>query len=322
MKNLKKRVSIITPIYNEEKNINMCYQQVINQSYENIEWVVIDDGSTDSSLELLEDLALNNSSKNIDIKVISQDNKGAALARKNGILNASGEYCSILDCDDLLSPDSITLAVNEIIDNDEIDIVCFNVNYITDSTITSKFNYSHTSWPISGKVAFGSTIDSWGLSGWFFFKKEVMLRAIDSYDNQLGNNINDDEILTRLCFYHSRYVTLCDGTYGYVNNASSTTKKVNCNYYKVLNTALFLHRFIKTNTPEYNKLNDKHLVSVMWGILYRILLWNKKISNFDLWVVLLDKTSKELSFNQLLKNKNTGSVVKYLIIKAFLLSRC
>lgn len=93
-------VSVIIPCYNAEKYIERCIESVISQDYENIEIVVVDDGSTDKSIELLE--------KYIDIKVYSQKNMGACAARNLGIKKCAGYYVKFLDADDFLSPNAIS----------------------------------------------------------------------------------------------------------------------------------------------------------------------------------------------------------------------
>ncbi|WP_283597173.1 glycosyltransferase family 2 protein [Photobacterium phosphoreum] len=316
------RVSIITPIYNEESNIIKCYEQVINQTYNNIEWVVINDGSTDNSFKLLNDLKLLHVNPFVTIKIINQGNAGAAQARKNGIEQATGIFCCILDCDDQLSSDAITLAINEIDKDSDIDIVCFNVDYITNNITLSKFDYKFDHWPISGRDAFKSTIDGWGVSGWFFFKKEIMIKATNDYQLKIGNNINDDEILSRLCLYNSNKISICSGVYGYVNNLCSTTKKTNKYYYKVINTAVYLNDFVINNCIEMKFESITNLVSNLWGVFLRSVRWEKELDNIEDWDTLLKNTISKISkincISMKHKKASFENIIKILIIKIYL----
>lgn len=96
----KEKVSVIIPMYNSESYIIRCIQSVINQSYSNLEIIVIDDGSTDSGLELCKKLSLTDGR----IRIFSQDNKGVAKARNRGIDIAEGKYIFFLDSDDAIHP--------------------------------------------------------------------------------------------------------------------------------------------------------------------------------------------------------------------------
>lgn len=92
------KVSVIVPVYNVEKYLKECLDSIINQTLQDIEIICIDDGSTDSSLNILNEYA------NIDsrIKVLTQTNKGAGAARNKGLGFSSGEYLYFLDSDDYL----------------------------------------------------------------------------------------------------------------------------------------------------------------------------------------------------------------------------
>lgn len=94
-------ISIIIPVYNAEKYINRCIKSIVNQSYQKLEIIVVNDGSTDNSLSICETLATQDNR----IKVISQDNGGVSKARNMGLRLAKGEYVMFLDSDDYMLPD-------------------------------------------------------------------------------------------------------------------------------------------------------------------------------------------------------------------------
>lgn len=94
-------ISIIIPIYNAEKYIKRCVSSVIDQSYDKLEILLVNDGSTDNSLNICEAFA----TKDNRIKVISQDNGGVSKARNTGLRLAKGEYVMFLDSDDYMLPD-------------------------------------------------------------------------------------------------------------------------------------------------------------------------------------------------------------------------
>lgn len=89
-------ISIIVPVYNSEKYINRCLDSILNQTYKDLEIVLVNDGSTDQSLSILENYAAIDSR----IKVVSQQNQGVAVARNTGLDNATGNYILYVDSDD------------------------------------------------------------------------------------------------------------------------------------------------------------------------------------------------------------------------------
>lgn len=91
-------ISIIIPIYNVEKYLVECIESVMNQTYKNLEIILVDDGSTDKSLEICKKYE----KKDNRIKVIHQENFGLSYARNVGIENANGRYLAFLDSDDFI----------------------------------------------------------------------------------------------------------------------------------------------------------------------------------------------------------------------------
>ena len=94
----REKISIIIPVFNVEKYIEKCLESVINQTYENLEIIVVDDGSTDHSGFICDEYA----KKDERIRVIHQDNKGISVTRNVGINEASGDYIAFVDSDDYI----------------------------------------------------------------------------------------------------------------------------------------------------------------------------------------------------------------------------
>lgn len=118
-------ISVIVPIYNVEKYLGKCVDSVINQTYENLEIILVDDGSLDNCPQICDEYA------NLDsrIKVIHKKNGGLSDARNAGMNIATGDYISFIDSDDYISDDFIeTLYTTMITENSDIaecDIVRF-----------------------------------------------------------------------------------------------------------------------------------------------------------------------------------------------------
>jgi glycosyltransferase involved in cell wall biosynthesis len=99
---MTKKVSILIPLYNAEKYVGACIDSILNQSYPNIEIIIVDDGSTDNSLELVKTYT---SEK---VKIHTQANQGGCSARNKAFELSTGDYIVFFDADDLLYKDKIS----------------------------------------------------------------------------------------------------------------------------------------------------------------------------------------------------------------------
>ena len=115
------KVSVVIPVYNVERYLRRCLDSVLSQTFQDFEIVCVNDGSTDSSREILSLYATNDER----IKVFDQDNQGASVARNNGLKHISGEYVFFLDSDDAIHFQSFEILVR-IIEENNVDMVSFN----------------------------------------------------------------------------------------------------------------------------------------------------------------------------------------------------
>ena len=97
----KPLISIIVPVYNTEEYLKTCLKSLRLQTYKNLEFIIVNDGSTDKSLDICKEYVF------IDnrFKLINQENKGRAAARNTGISKVSGEYIGFVDSDDWIEKD-------------------------------------------------------------------------------------------------------------------------------------------------------------------------------------------------------------------------
>lgn len=115
------KISVIVPIYNVEKYVEQCIDSILEQTYKNLEIILIDDGSTDLSSSICDEYA----KRDDRIVLIHKENGGAASAKNVGLRIATGEYVSFVDGDDYLEPDAYEYMVSKLID-EEADIVHCN----------------------------------------------------------------------------------------------------------------------------------------------------------------------------------------------------
>jgi len=106
---MEKKVSVIIPVYNVEAYLAECLHSVVNQTFQDMEIILVDDGSTDRSPEITKAFAKQDGR----IKIISQPNRGVSAARNTGIRSASCEYILFVDSDDTIMPNSVEMLYNK-----------------------------------------------------------------------------------------------------------------------------------------------------------------------------------------------------------------
>lgn len=114
-------MSVIVPVYNVAEYIEECIVSIINQTYRNLQIIVIDDGSTDKSIDICQKYAKNDSR----IEMVCQENQGVSVARNTGLAHAKGEFVTFIDSDDYVDSDYIETLIGHI--DESTDIVCCNI---------------------------------------------------------------------------------------------------------------------------------------------------------------------------------------------------
>lgn len=114
------KISVIIPVYDVEKYIRKCLESAINQTYKNLKIIVVNDGTKDNSMKIVEEYLGDKR-----IKIINKKNEGVALARNSGLKEATGDYISFVDSDDWLERNLYEKLVNKL---ENEDILIFNYN--------------------------------------------------------------------------------------------------------------------------------------------------------------------------------------------------
>jgi len=115
----KPKFSVIMPVYNDEKYVGKAIESVLQQTYRSFELIIVDDGSTDGTPDVLAEFE-----GNPKVKIIRQENGGTAVARNTGLRYARGEYIAFLDSDDFYTPDRLEV-INRYIEKHRSGINCF-----------------------------------------------------------------------------------------------------------------------------------------------------------------------------------------------------
>lgn len=121
-------VSVIVPVYQMEKYVERCIKSLLNQSYNNLEIILLDDGSTDNGLQICKQWE----KKDKRIRVFDHSNQGVSYTRNQGIEKSTGEYLIFLDADDILHPDTIGSMV-ECIENERADVCICGYSVVSET---------------------------------------------------------------------------------------------------------------------------------------------------------------------------------------------
>ena len=125
------KISVIVPVYNASKYIRKLIASIEQQTYQDYEIILIDDGSTDDSLKVMTNL----SKENEKIKVFTKENTGPGLTRKAGLNEASGDLIFFVDSDDWITSDNVFEKIIYIFSNNNVDVLFFDREDITDNKV-------------------------------------------------------------------------------------------------------------------------------------------------------------------------------------------
>lgn len=214
-----KKVSIIVAVYNAEETIERSIVSILNQKYENIELIVIDDGSIDGTKEVLKKFTSEDR-----IKLIFQKNQGVSSARNKGLDSATGEYITFCDADDYLEDNHVDVLVKGF-DKNNIDLSVCNYSYV-DYKTGKKDTYQVEQGIFDKAESISKILAPNGIQGYLvnkLFKKSI----IDKSNLRLNSKIFMSEDLLFCVEYMkkcSKMSVLNDGGYNYILYPNSANK--------------------------------------------------------------------------------------------------
>ena len=134
---MEQLLTVIVPVYNVEKYLKECVESLVNQTYRNMEIILVDDGSPDRSPLIIDNLAKTDSR----VHAIHQQNKGVSVARNTGLEHASGDYIMFVDGDDWVDSDYVSYFV-ELVKGTKTLIGMSKNNYSVSKTVTAEKKYT------------------------------------------------------------------------------------------------------------------------------------------------------------------------------------
>lgn len=313
-------ITIIIPMFNEEKNIENCIRSLTGQSMQDFSVIFIDDGSTDNTLNALKNY-LKQEKPLFSFTILQQKNQGAAKAREHAIRHANTPYVLVFDMDDLLSMDTIA-KTKKSIRQYQCDISLPNFEIQQRDGLYKTLEYPDNRISYSGLEALEYTLGKWQIPGVMCAKKEIFIQSYKLYKSYNPNEINymnNDEVINRLNFYHSKTVVRNYSTYYYQCNPDSTTKKINPNRYLMGNNLLILYQLFGKNMGKISYKMQEEYINVLWGLIRYLRKYKKDLPNRSLWIKEIRLLTK-LLLSDLLHFKNHNFKTKSRIWLSLIMS--
>lgn len=304
------KVSIIVPVYNSEKYLNKCLESLVNQTLEDIEIIVVNDGSFDNSAQIIKNYCIKYPRKIISLL---KENGGLSDARNFGLSCATGEYVGFVDSDDYVDT-NMFLSMYESAINENLDLVECNFSWIYDSNIKldiGKEYDSIKSFFVNGRVMVCNKI----------FKTEIIKE--NHIEFPLGLIYEDIEFFYKYIPYVKRAKLLNESLYFYVQREESISNKQgkqNEDIFKILENIILFYKKQEIYSIYEQGLEYLYIRFLLGSSFLRII----KIKNKKLKSTLLFSTWKELNEtfpnwkkNQILKSLYTKKDLYYKTINKF-----
>ncbi|MDR1544420.1 MAG: glycosyltransferase [Prevotellaceae bacterium] len=238
------KFSIIIPVYNVEKYLRECLESVVNQTFTDFEVICVNDGSTDNSLQILQNFSNHQIIKSLNFQIINQANGGLSDARNTGIKAAQGDYIFLLDSDDYIAENTLEILVKNI---DNQDFIAFNGHrFFEERQIeiadegTSENNL--TGWKYYNKYALVQRKFHFVCTVLRIYKREFLLKNKLFFKKGI---YHEDNIFTPICCYYAENVKVIpDVLYFYRMRAGSISAQIKPkNIYDTIDIANCLSEF-------------------------------------------------------------------------------
>ncbi len=301
------KISVLIPIYNSEKYIEECIKSVINQTYRNIEIICINDGSTDSTKNILENL------QKIDnrIKIINKKNTGYGNSLNLGIKNAKGEYIAIIESDDFIK-DTMFDKLIKIIKEQNCDII--KANFYKKNSKTKKYSSKYFTNSIQNIEIFPQMLliqpSVWSA----IYKKDFLTKNNIKFSKTKNASYQDISFHFITMFLAKKIFLLDEALYYYrINNPKSSINSSN-KPFQIFKEFKRINEFLK------NIKTDKKQEEIKNIFEFKTMLWNfNRVQNKYNKILLkkMKKYSANWNFKNLIKNKNLTRKEKFYL-KLFL----
>ena len=315
MKNENIKVSVVIPIYNVEKYVKESVLSIINQTLKEIEIILVNDGSTDSSLIIIKELA----QQDKRIQIISNPNQGLSIARNLGIYRAKGEYIYFFDSDDLLDKETLEICYYKS-QLEKLDFLFFDGDVFSEQNLpTGRFNYKRVI-KFDDKTYKGIEILNKQLND-NVYSSSVCLNFINRKflnDIQLyfyPRIIHEDELFTFILYLKAKRVGLYNASFFHrrvrinsIMNSANNVEKSILGYLMVCRELKNISQQIQTTRRE------KELIDKRISTLLSIAISKLDLENITYRKLIMKEFMKYVCFKQKVKliSPNVYIVLKKL----------
>ncbi len=278
-------VSVIIPTYNAEKTIKKTVESVLDQTYIYFEVIIINDGSTDKTLEIVEQI------QDSRIRVYSYPNQGLAISRNRGIEQASGEYIAFLDADDLWTSDKLASQVEALANNPDTYVAYSWTDYIDE---TDQFFKKGSHISVSGNVYAQLLLIDFLENGSTPLIRRTALDQVGSFDYRLNPAEDWDMWLRLAAQYHFIAIPKVQVLYRVSSGSMSAniwkmeagcTQVIEQSFQQVPTSLQYLKRYSLANIYRYliykaleGKLEKKRGLTTLrfvWQVIRHDFNWNQ-----------------------------------------------
>lgn len=292
------KISVIIPVYNVEKYLNRCLDSVIKQSYQNLEIILVDDGSTDNSSKICDEYA----QKDKRIVVLHKENGGLSDARNKGIDICTGNYISFIDSDDWLENGFYEYVYQNLENN---DLLIFNY-YLSDDRKKKLIKYRDIDLNLEKEKCISELIKANIQS--YAWNKVYKIYLFANIRFPKGKNYEDQAIM-HLIIDKCQKIKYCNKAfYNYYQNPKSITHTINYKNYKDFFYVNILRgRYLKKYYPD---IYEYHLNYIYSAIAKLCWLYKNDVKYIIRYRLLRKFIVKRLFKNIFNKKKNFKTKIK------------
>lgn len=292
-------ISVIVPIYKVEKYLNTCIDSIINQTYKNLEIILVDDGSPDNCPKICDEYA----KKDARIKVIHSENRGVSSARNIGLDNVSGKWVVFIDADDWVDENYIYLLLNQI--DESVDIICCGYKRVNGNNIEKVNDDNKTI--IYDNIKFIEKLLNVQNGYGFVHTKLIRKSLINNIRFDQNLKVSEDALFNMELARNTKQIKVINkAIYNYRITSESTVKKYDEGYVEKYYKAMQMcYDYIHNNFEN----NSEMILNINNFIVYHVMLiavnycYNPENPNKNKRKLLKDICKIEL-FNEAIKKSN------------------
>lgn len=262
-------ISVVVPVYNVEKYLKESLDSIVNQTYHNLQIILVDDGSTDNSGAICDKYA----EKDDRITVIHQKNEGAGSAKNTGLKYVKGDYLSIIDSDDYIEKNMYEKMLHYMKENDA-EIVQCNLKFVFANGVSDvSWVKNHKEGLINKQTYFEELLSEWKCA--IFWNKLFKTKLLKDTLFPTNRKIDDEFFTYRLIFETNRIFNVKDVFYNYRMRKSSVMNDSDNSRLISDRVDCFVERyeFISKNEPVLKKAYYNHLSDLL------VFFYNQAVSD-------------------------------------------